>query len=73
MIFKICDSINNKVFNMIIDSGSSKNIVSKALINIIRLSTQKHVAPYKIWLIKKNDKNTIYRSLSYLFHYLKDL
>ena len=38
---------------MIIDSGSSENIVSKALVKALSLETEKHPCPYKIGWIKK--------------------
>ena len=41
---------------MIIDSGSSKNVVSKALVKILNLKTEKHPSPYKIAWIKKGPK-----------------
>lgn len=52
-IFRSHGTINDKVRNMIIDSDDSENIVSKALIDVIRLSTEKHLASYKIRWIKK--------------------
>lgn len=39
--------------NVIIDSGSSKNIVSKALVDVMGLQTKKHPTPNKIGWIKK--------------------
>lgn len=38
---------------MIIDSGSSENVVSKALVKALSLETEKHPCPYKIRWIKK--------------------
>ena len=49
-------TIRNKVYNMIIDSGNSKNVVSKALVKAINLKTEKHPSPYKIAWIKKGSK-----------------
>ena len=37
---------------MIIDSGSSENVVSKALVKTLNLKTEKHPMPYKIARIK---------------------
>ena len=39
---------------MIIDSGNSKNVVSKALVKALNLKTKKHPSPYKIAWIKKD-------------------
>lgn len=47
-IFRTCGTINNKVYNMIIDSGSSENIILKALVDMMGLSTKKHLASYMI-------------------------
>ena len=52
-IFKTRDTINDKVCNVIIDSGSSENIVSKALVDVMRLSTENHLVLYRIRWIKK--------------------
>ena len=38
---------------MIIDSNSSENVVSKALVKILNLKIEKHPSPYKITWIKK--------------------
>ena len=43
--FRIRGTINDKVCNVIIDSGSSENIVSKALVDVIGLSIEKHPVP----------------------------
>lgn len=43
--------INNKVFSMIIDSGSCTNIVSVTLVRKLGLNTIKHKRPYQLqWL-----------------------
>lgn len=52
-IFKAHCTINNKVCNVIIDSGSCENIVSKALVVALALKTEKHPRPYKIGWIRK--------------------
>ena len=44
-IFKTRGTINDKVCNVIIDSGSSENIISKALVDVMGLSTEKHPVP----------------------------
>jgi mannose-6-phosphate isomerase-like protein (cupin superfamily) len=40
------------VCDIIIDSGSSKNIVSKVMVTKLGLQTRKHLFPYKIGWIK---------------------
>lgn len=52
-IFKTRCTSNHKVCNLIIDSGSCENIVSKALVTTLQLKTEKHPHPYKIGWIKK--------------------
>lgn len=45
-IFRTCGNINNKVCNMIIDSGSNEKIVLKMLVDVMGLSMEKHPVPY---------------------------
>ncbi|KAG5531974.1 hypothetical protein RHGRI_026552 [Rhododendron griersonianum] len=52
-IFRISCTINDKVCDVIIDSGSSENIVSRALVNKLQLRTKPHPSPYKIGCIKR--------------------
>ena len=42
--------------NVIIDNGSSENVVSKALVKALNLKTEKHPSLYKIAWIKKDPK-----------------
>ncbi|XP_060670109.1 uncharacterized protein LOC132800453 [Ziziphus jujuba] len=52
-IFKTKCTINKKVCEVIIDSGSSENIVSKSLVKVLKLPTISHPNPYKVGWIKK--------------------
>ena len=52
-IFRTCCTINTKVCNVIIDSGSSENVVSRELVKALSLETEKHPCPYKSGWIKK--------------------
>ncbi|XP_043687813.1 uncharacterized protein LOC122639038 [Telopea speciosissima] len=51
-IFLTHCSVNAKVCNAIIDSGSSENLVSTTLVDHLKLKTEPHPAPYKIGWIK---------------------
>lgn len=55
-IFRIRCTIRNKICNVNIDSGSSKNVVSKSLVMTLNLKTDRHPTPYKIAWIKKGPK-----------------
>ena len=52
-IFRARCTINKRVCDLIIDSGSVKNITSKSLVTKLGLKIEKHPAPYKIGWIKK--------------------
>ena len=52
-IFRTRCTINTKVCNVIIDSCSSENVVSRALVKVLSLETEKHPCLYKIGWIKK--------------------
>ncbi|GJV89996.1 putative receptor protein kinase ZmPK1 [Tanacetum coccineum] len=44
--------INQDAFNVIIDGGSSKNIISRDIVTRLKLTPKKHQKPYKIGWIK---------------------
>ncbi|GJW27361.1 transposon ty3-I gag-pol polyprotein [Tanacetum coccineum] len=44
--------INQDIVNVIIDGGSSKNIISRDIVSRLKLAPQKHPTPYKIGWIK---------------------
>ncbi|GJW58895.1 methyltransferase-like protein 22 isoform X2 [Tanacetum coccineum] len=44
--------INQDVVNVIIDGGSSENIISRDIISRLKLAPRKHLTPYKIGWIK---------------------
>ena len=52
-IFRTRCTVNKRVCDIIIDSGSSENIVSKVMVTKLGLQTRKHPAPYKIGWIKR--------------------
>jgi hypothetical protein len=52
-IFRTRCTMNKKVCDVIIDSGSSENIISKSMVTKLRLKTEKHPSPYKIGWIRQ--------------------
>ena len=52
-IFKTRCTVNQRVCDLIIDSESSENIVSKTMVDKLQLPTQPHPFPYRIRWIKK--------------------
>ncbi|CAA6674795.1 unnamed protein product [Spirodela intermedia] len=55
--------MNFKVCNIIIDSGSSENIVSSMMVKKIDLNTSLHPHPYQICWIKKEIKTKSHQCL----------
>ena len=49
-------SVKDKVCNLIIDNGSCKNIVSKVLVDHLKLETKPHHHPYDIEWIKQGPR-----------------
>lgn len=47
-------TVKGKMCDVIIDSGSCENVVSKALVKALQLSTVAHTSPYKIGCIEKD-------------------
>jgi hypothetical protein len=58
-IFKTRCTINQKVCNLILNSGSCENIVSWNLVDTLQLKTEKHPSPYKISWIKKGAETRV--------------
>ncbi|GKD61116.1 hypothetical protein Tco_1298625, partial [Tanacetum coccineum] len=52
-IFQTKCLVKEKICYMIIDGGSCKNLVSKALVKAFKLPTEPHPSPYQIGRIKK--------------------
>ncbi|GKD65187.1 putative receptor protein kinase ZmPK1 [Tanacetum coccineum] len=51
-IFRTRCKINQDVVNVIIDGGSSENIISRDIVSRLKLAPRKHPTPYKIGWIK---------------------
>ncbi|XP_020691225.2 uncharacterized protein LOC110105887 [Dendrobium catenatum] len=52
-IFKTKCTIGGKVCDLLVDSGCTENVVSKAVVQALQLKTTKHPQPYKISWVKK--------------------
>src|SRR4051812_27832616 len=55
-LFKTHFSIENKVCNLIVDSGSMVNLVSKKLVDYLKLSTKPHEKPYNLGWVSKGSQ-----------------
>ena len=49
-------TINSKLFELIIDSGSCENIISREAVKLLRLPVEKHPNPFTIGWIKVAEK-----------------
>ena len=58
-LFKTRCTINGKVCNIIINSGSSENFVAKKIVAVLNLKTDPPPDPYKIGWVKKGGEATI--------------
>ena len=57
-MFKTLCKVNNKVYRVIVDFGSSDNVASREMVDKLKLTTSPHPYPYKVsWLTK--DKQTL--------------
>lgn len=48
--------MSGKVCEVIIDGGSSENLVSKAFVKALNLNTMKHPHPYSVGWVKKGSE-----------------
>ena len=55
-LFRTRCTINNKLFQLIIDSGSFENIISREAVKELKLPIEKHPHPYTIGWIKMAEK-----------------
>ncbi|XP_074305174.1 uncharacterized protein LOC141640187 [Silene latifolia] len=48
--------VNNEICNLVVDSGSCTNVISRDLVDRLKLPTKTHPKPYNLhWLDKNND------------------
>ncbi|KAJ1697651.1 hypothetical protein LUZ63_006163 [Rhynchospora breviuscula] len=55
-LFRTRCTINGRVFDLIIDSGSCENIIGRDVVNSLQLAVEKHPNPYSIGWIKAAEK-----------------
>ncbi|GJS99794.1 retrovirus-related pol polyprotein from transposon TNT 1-94 [Tanacetum coccineum] len=63
-IFHTTCTIQDKVYKLIIDSGSCENVISRDAVEKLNLKQEKHLKPYKLsWFKKGNEVNVDTRCL----------
>ena len=63
-IFRTRCTVGGKLCNLIIDSGSSENLVAQEMVDKLKLKTEGHPHPYRIlWFNKGNEVNVSSRCL----------
>ena len=67
VIFKTTCTINGKVCDVIIDSGSSENIVSEALVKALKHKVEPHATPYKITWVMKGVETIVKETNTFVF------
>jgi len=55
-LFKTRCSVNNKVCDLIVDNGSTKNLVSKKLVDYFKLPTEPHEKPNSLGWVSKGSQ-----------------
>ncbi|KAL8120842.1 hypothetical protein AgCh_017860 [Apium graveolens] len=60
-IFYTTCTITDKVYKMIIDSGSYKNVVFKEAVKKLQLKTEQHPRPYKLSLLMKGSETSSFQ------------
>lgn len=55
-LFRTHCSIQNKVCNVIVDNGSSENLVSQKLVDYLKLPTTRHEKPYGLGWVKRGSQ-----------------
>ena len=58
-LFKTICTINGKVCDVIIDSGSSENFIAKRLVAALNLKAKTHPNPYKIGWVKNSGETLV--------------
>ncbi|KAE8695418.1 putative CCCH-type zinc finger family protein [Hibiscus syriacus] len=60
-IFHTTCTVADKVYKMIIDSGSCENVVSEEVVQKLQLKTDRHPKPYKLSWLNKDSEVTVDR------------
>ncbi|XP_039122362.1 uncharacterized protein LOC120258941 [Dioscorea cayenensis subsp. rotundata] len=49
-LFRTSCKVNQRVFEVIVDGGSQENLISREMVNQLKLKLRKHPHPYKNWV-----------------------
>ena len=61
-LFRTHCSIQNKLCNLIVDNGSTENLVSHKLVEYLKLPTEPHVKPYSLGWVSKGPEAKVSRT-----------
>ena len=68
-LFRTRCTINNKLFELIIDNGSCENIISREAVKLLKLLVEKHPNSYSIGWIKAAEKIEVKEQCKVPFFY----
>ncbi|KAK2966361.1 hypothetical protein RJ640_021505 [Escallonia rubra] len=58
-IFRTRCTVEGKLCNLIIDSGSSENLISQVMVDKLKLKIERHPQPYRILWFNKGNEDTL--------------
>ena len=61
-LFQTHYSVQNKLCNLIVDSGSTENLVSQKLVEHLKLATKPHEKPYSLGWMNKGPKVKVFQT-----------
>jgi hypothetical protein len=68
-IFHTRYHVHNKIYSLIIDSGSCTNVISTELVNKLNLHTIKHLIPYKLQWLNNSSEVKVNKHVLIAFFY----
>ncbi|XP_020412750.1 uncharacterized protein LOC18786177 [Prunus persica] len=73
-IFRSLCTVNNKVCSLIIDGGNCENLISKKVVDYLKLPTKKHESPYSLrWVWGNILGYFVFRSLVWRWPYKSEV